>query len=192
MSRISYFLMLNLMVYFISCSETGTPEEYMYTVSISEEEYVENVNKIKLHIRGMISDHLGPFYPNSYDNETKIYVDTIVYGPDDNNRAVALVLLENSNKKIMVTENPDSVHYDGRAFLLEISENDWLVKWFNLMNINRFSNQREASEYFRYKYFVHLASHSTFDYNINDKRFWQDDLWDIYVSGNGFESYESE
>ncbi|MEM9917961.1 MAG: hypothetical protein AAF990_07685, partial [Bacteroidota bacterium] len=86
-------------------------------------------------------------------------------------------------------QDSNLVHYDGRAFLLEMRDNDWLINWFSIININRFSNQMQAAEYLRYKFFVDLASYSTFDYNIDDKRFWEDHLWKEYT---GESIYENE
>lgn len=188
MNKLIYYLM-SFVVCLAGCSNTSA--KHKYKNEVTHQQYLSDKGKLEQYIREMIILRKGPFYPKSYDEETKVIIDTIVYGPISSNKAIGLVLLKNSTSKLLHNPSSDLFYYDGRAFLLDTQDDDWTVEWFNILNINRFSKIEKASKILRQKYFNELSTLNTFTFNIDDKRFWEDFQWEKHLN-NSSEKYESE
>ena len=170
----------------ISCSsKTSTPKEFENVVSVSDSTYSQDSLYFATQITSLIEKKESAFYPKTYNHLTsEVFIDSIVYSPDLK-KAAFFVIIKNSNKELLVTDNPEGSHFDAKTFLAERNDEsgEWALKWFRIMNINRYSNYNEISKLIRKRYFEDLSKinnedgQSRYKYNLNDVRFWESSAW---------------
>lgn len=133
-----------------------------------------------------IEQNEGAYHAKRFDKDlSTVFIDSILYS-NDYLRAVFFAITRDSNETLLTVSNKDGYHYNARVFIASRSSTagEWNVKWFRIMNINRYSNYTDISELVRTSYFVDLASirnengESRYKYNVNDIRFWDGPVWD--------------
>lgn len=175
-----------LSVMLVGCSsDDTTPGEFKNKTTVSDSAYAQDSLYFSNQIMSFIKEEKSAFYPKSYDHLTsKVYIDTILYSPSKL-KAAFFAIIKNSNSKLLVSDNPDGFHFNAKCFLArrDSLSNNWDLKWFRIMNINRYSDYEEISKQIRKRYFVDLEKidsedgTSRYKYNLNDVRFWDGPAW---------------
>tara|TARA_R110000868_G_C10868093_1_gene762048 strand:- start:890 stop:1471 length:582 start_codon:yes stop_codon:yes gene_type:complete len=192
-------LVLLFVLTVLGCESSGTPDSYLNKTTISDASYRTDSSFFSHKIDSLIKNKESAFYPKSYSSTSEIYIDTIVYSPDSLKSAF-FVILKKPNSSLLVSDNPKGFHFDAKCFLAQrdsISE-PWKVKWFRIMNINRYSEYESISSQIQKRYFEDLikikdeTGKSRFGVNVNDLRFWDSPAWseksqmlEHNFSGNG-------
>jgi len=194
MKNILYIYLL-LIGFVGSCQQkqvgTPTPDEFKYVNSFTREEYLKDSLEIIEKIKVMFNKKDGPYYENGNDSLTKIFIDTILYSPDDN-RMATFVITKNSNDKLLSPGSPNEYNYNAHCFIGERkeAEESWNLKWFRRLNFTRHKTYSYVSEKIRYRYFNNIVQlkkaggESQYKYNFDDVRFWNGPVWDKKTINN--------
>jgi hypothetical protein len=170
---------------------TPTPDEFKYVNSFTREGYRKDSLEIIEGIKVMFNKRNGPYFENGNDSLTEVFIDTILYSPD-NNKMATFVITKNSNDKLLSPGNPNEYHYDAHCFLGERkeAEESWNLKWFRRLNFTRHKTYSYISAKIRYRYFNNLVQLKGVDgesqnkYNFDDVRFWNGPVWDKKTINN--------
>ena len=182
---ITSLIVLVIYLILVSCrSDMSTPKEFENVVRVSDSTYTEDSLYFATQIMSLIEKKESAFYPESYSFTLQVYIDSILYSPDLTKSAF-FVILKKPNNVIMGMENTKGSHFDAKTFLAERNggSGEWTLKWFRIMNINRYSNYNEISKLIRKRYFEDLRKinnedgQSRYKYNLNDVRFWESSAW---------------
>ena len=188
------YIVLILLSFAAGCAKPQapkTPEEYKYQIIISENDYRLDNEYLRSTITTLVEKKAGPFYPDSYDDKTDIFIDSILYSPDQS-RIVFFVIAKNSNANLLKTNDPEGEHFDAMCFLgtKESTNRDWIVRWFRIMNFHTYTTYSDVSAKIRFRYFRNLVEikneegESRYKYNIDDIRFWEGPVWDKETINN--------
>jgi hypothetical protein len=174
----------------LSCnSQNQTPGSYKYFNNVSKEKNKIIQNEIVDSIKVFIETKQEPFHPNENDSLTHIYIDTILYSPN-NNKYASFIITKNSDDKLLNKGNADEYHYNAYLFIGKLKA-DFNVKdltWVDAHSLVMYKSIKEASLRIREVYFKeitdrkNLANESTFKYNIDDVRFWDSPIWQKYYN----------
>lgn len=189
MSKQKILLLFFWILIFTGCKKFETPTEFEFENSFTKKEYTNDSTIFVELVEKQILQNSGPFYPDKYDLKSEVIIDTIIYSPI-NDRAAIFVLVKTSNSKLALTNDPNGYHYDARCFLAISKDHKWTINWFRVLNLNHYSSKDEISSDIRYKYFDQLSTFNDFEYNVDDKRFWTEPLWEN-LNGIQEEQYES-
>jgi hypothetical protein len=192
-------LVLLFVLTVLGCEASGTTDQYLNKTAVSDSTYFADSTFFMQNIDSLIEDQASAFYPKSYSSTSQIFIDTIVYSPDSLKSAF-FVILKKPNSSLLVSDNPKGFHFDAKCFLAQrdsISE-PWKVKWFRIMDINRYSEYESISSQIQKRYFEDLvkikdeSGKSRYGVNLNDVRFWDSPAWsgkaqmlEQNFSGNG-------
>lgn len=165
-------------------SSVSTPAEYVNNVNVRSNLYTVDSTYFANRILNNAKMNEGAYYPDSYRYTKSAVVDTIIYSPE-NDKAILFVMVEIPNKVILGWEGRDGYHFDAKCFLAQRDTvpGEWNMKWFRIMNLNRYSSYGQISLSMRRFYFEDLKeikSHvgeSRYLYNVNDSRFWDSPAW---------------
>jgi hypothetical protein len=181
------------------CESSKTPDQYLNKTAVSKSTYLADSTFFIQQIDSLIENKESAFYPKSYSSTSQIFIDTIVYSPDSL-KAAFFVILKNPNSSLLATDNPDGFHFDAKCFLAQRVSvlKPWKIKWFRIMNINRYPEYNEISDQIHKRYFEDLvkikdeSGKSRYGVNLNDIRFWNSPAWsgkaqmlEQNFSGNG-------
>lgn len=189
LSRLKNYLKLYLVLValvIISCDpDSNIPEKFKNATVVSDSAYTIDSLFFSDHIKSMIKKGEGAFFADSYNSKTsEVYIDSIIYSPDLT-KAAFFVIVKNSNNSLLVSDNPEGFHYNAKCFLAQrdSTANNWSLKWFRIMNMNRYSKYDEISNQVRKRYFEDLKKidnedgNSRYKYNLDDVRFWSSPAW---------------
>ncbi len=185
LQRLIFLKLLIVCPILVSCSSnTSTPKEFENAVSVSDSIYAQDSSYFVTQIMSLIEKKESAFYPESYSFTSQVHIDSILYSPDLTKSAF-FVILKKPNSVILGMENTEGSHFDAKTFLAEKDDKsgEWSLKWFRIMNINRYSNYNEISKLIRTRYFEDLCKindedgKSRYKYNLNDVRFWESSAW---------------
>ncbi|MEQ9264013.1 MAG: hypothetical protein RLN81_02245 [Balneolaceae bacterium] len=158
--------------------------EYRNSVVVSDSVYTTDSLSFSSQIKLLIENKESAFYPNSYSLTEDVVIDSIIYSPD-RLKAAFFVIVKKPNSSLVASENRSGYHYDAKAFLAQRDEEkaEWNLKWFRIMNINRYSKYDEISNQIRSYYLEDLhkvknsKGESRYRYNLSDSRFWESPAW---------------
>jgi hypothetical protein len=156
-----------------------TPTEFENKTIVEPVIYTKDSLHFVSTIEAFIQKQESAFYPPTYSETRKVYIDTILYN-QDLTKCAFLVILELPNSILIEPEDRFGVHFDANAFraIKDTVNQEWKIKWFRIMNLGRFSSYSAISETIRFRYFRDLATlndhdgSSRYKYNMNDIRFW--------------------
>jgi hypothetical protein len=164
---------------------TDTPKEFLNHAVIKKEDYSKDSMKIIEQFQKFLTNHQNSFYNKEYFDSTELIIDTILYSPEFNKLAI-FVLTKNPTYRQFSGNKKYHWYYDGYCYL-SIRQKDTLnLKWLRRFYPINWYDREEVSNKIREDYFIEFATlkdtHgvSQYNYNLNDKRFWECPVWDEY------------
>jgi hypothetical protein len=188
MTKVPVILFCFVWYFAIGCnSPNDTPANFKYHDTISRSQHKQNSEELKDSIKVLIREKQGPFYPKEYDSLTEIFVDTILYSPN-NRKYASFIITKNSNDKLLDRGSKNEFHYNAFCFIGKLTSESKIgdLTWVNAQILVRFETYTEVSNLIRHAYFreittrTNLAGESTFKYNFDDIRFWDGPVWKKY------------
>jgi hypothetical protein len=163
-----------------------TPPEYIYNDTVDIKTYSQYKLTLVDSIRSFIRYKDGPYYRKEFDEQTIVFVDTILFSPK-RNRITFFVITKNSNDKLLSKGNKNEYHYDANCFIGNLKiDSIWDIRWLKALNLTRYDTHIESSERIREMYFTLFSTikdvdgNSLYKYNLNDIRFWDGPIWQKY------------
>lgn len=163
--------------------------EYRNNVQVESRMYTADSLIFINYVLDGIQNKNVSFYRDYYTYTHKVFIDTIIYNPELN-RVAFLVIFELPNHTLITPYNisqpyPDGYHFNAKCFLAQRDtlSTEWDMKWFRIMNLNRYSTYDRISSRMRQFYFEQLndikthGGKSRYLYNMNDSRFWESPAW---------------
>ena len=130
----------------------------------------------------------GPYYPKEFDEQTEIFIDTILIGPE-RNRIAFFVITKNSNEKLLSNGARSEYHYDANCFIGQRGDNSlWDIRWLKAMNLTSCPTLIDASKRVREMYFIlfnqteDAEEGGLYKHNLDDIRIWDGPVWQQYFA----------
>jgi hypothetical protein len=182
------FIAINAFILFqCSNSKSVTPQKYRNNTVIDGFTYDKHMAQFKDSILNLIYYRNDPYYQLENDSLTKVFIDTILYSPKMNKFSF-FAITQNSNAKLLSTEDKNQFHYSAHCFIGKLNENREIsnFQWVKGYNLSNYKSLSEISRRIREVYFREITQRtnnegeSTYKYNFDDIRFWEGPLWDVY------------
>ncbi|HVX92807.1 MAG TPA: hypothetical protein VHA74_01700, partial [Candidatus Dojkabacteria bacterium] len=113
-------MLLSLLITFcslIGCkSSSDHPNKYFYRDTTNRETYKKYEAILFDSIKAFIKEKRGPFYPKEFDSSTEVFIDTILFSPDQKKLAF-FVVTKNYNDKLLSKGNKHEFHFGANCFL---------------------------------------------------------------------------
>lgn len=179
-------LIIVVLVIITGCNNSNTtPPEYRNATLVPHNIYSEDSLAFIKQIQELVESRESGFYPISYSYTSQIYIDTLIYSPN-RLKAVFFVILKKPNSAVVGMNNYKETHFDAKAFLAERTDtlDYWDIRWFRIMNLNRYPTYDLISKKIHQRYFIDLIKiknhegESRYKYNLGDIRFWDGPVWD--------------
>jgi hypothetical protein len=177
-----------LILFLVACEQgvKPTPRKYRYLSMVSPREYAADSSTLLGLVDKMLKLNLRPFTPASYyTSETRIWVDSVLYGPDKR-RLVVLVIdrVPNSHKS--------TLDYNGYFLFCDratVSSPIRVYEYsdFILGNYDTYSEIKEALWVLCFK---RLATSRSPAYNMDDVRFWNSNKFNRVLNGSPFMQFQ--
>src|SRR5258706_13075320 len=175
-------LLILILLFCLSCNRrVNTPKDFVNHVTVKHSLYSRDSNSILIDLYKKMKNHEASFQnPECFDS-TKLYLDTILYDSTFNKVAL-FVIAENPVRR---NPHPDSklpYYYNSNCYLGKRLLNDssiFELKDIGPVSIINFEDKASTSQAIRESYYSELttfldsAGNPHYDYNINDKRFWE-------------------
>ena len=188
-------------VFNLSSCQTNkdTPNDYISNVSVPQEVIKRDSLTLVNLIKDEIKVHSGDYFPQYYDKNTEIIIDTIMYN-DKFDRLVFFIIDKVENKKkfnkdiseeqIKELEKYGSLPYEGYHYnahaYIGIRKNSTLkVENFFRISIGDYDSINDLRERQRKVFFQEYSSikEKGHEYNLNDKRFWSNtNVWNKLIN----------
>jgi hypothetical protein len=177
-------IILLLPIIYCCCRvQTSTPKEYLHYNKVNHDVYTKDSIYILSVLNNMVVNNIPPFKSKHFDNSTYVYIDTLIYSPD-NKRLALWIITKNSNTKLISTNNKTGYHYNGNCMYAsrgDLSAN-WNVYERSFFEVHFLKSPIDVrKELFLYS-FIYKSTFKRTDnmpiYNINDIRFWTEITWD--------------
>jgi len=177
------FLIL-ILLFFLSCKGSGrtdTPEDFVNHVTVKPSLYSTDSISILLDLYQKMKNHEASFQNPEYFDSTKLYLDTILYDSTFNKVAL-FVIAENPVRRNPHSDSKLPYYYNGNCYLgKRLFANSSLFDWKNIgpVSIINFDDKITTSRAIRESYYSELTTfldangNPNYDYNVNDKRFWE-------------------
>ena len=197
--RKEIFILLLLSVQMICCQNKTikpTPKEYISNVKAPKDLYLKDSIRLVKSIKKEIKEHKGGYHSKAYDSFTKIIIDTIMYSPDYD-KLIFFVIDKKENKKIYPdnftekqvndlinnghTKIPyNGYHFTGKAYIGLRNNDVLIVKHFGITTAH-YNNIFDVKKRQKNVYFKEYSAvkHKGYEYNLDDKRFWNKDIWNF-------------
>lgn len=180
MTRIKVILFSLLLIFNFSCKDykqiDETPLKYKYKVDgITFQTYSRDTAMVHATLVKMLHEHTNPFDQQAYDDDTDLFVDSLVYGPD-RLRMIVLVIVKNETVKLLKRENDSTFYYDAYYLFCERKspQNSIHVYDYSGDRLSRFYDYEKISAALREYCFTRLRNDEGDEphFNVDDKRFW--------------------
>lgn len=156
--------------------KNSTPPGYKYKLEqYAGLTYTNDTTVIRAILTKMRNEKIKPFNLKMYDEQTDLFIDSVVYSPDQL-RMILFVITRNSTSKMLRRENESSYYYD--AYYLYCSRDSLKepIKVYDYAGyrLSFFYHYPEISGTLRDYCFNQLLELDGTEqhYNIDDKRFW--------------------
>ncbi|MBE9576078.1 hypothetical protein [Flavobacterium proteolyticum] len=187
---VSYFL-----IYCQKKTEKLTPVKYISKINIEKQIYSKDSLTLVSSIQKDISEHKGGYHSKTFDAETLIIIDTIMYSPN-NERIFFFVITKSQNKKLYPKEMSeqemseaskysnlalDGSHFQGKAYVAYKKNDTILRTQFYGITTSEYENIESVRQRQRNIFFKEFSAvnEKGYEYNVDDKRFWDNDyFWD--------------
>lgn len=193
-------ILFSLIFQIVSCQNkiiNHTPNKFLSNVNVSKEIYSTDSLSLVLCIKKEIFCNRGNYNANFYDQSTPIIVDTIIYSPNLE-KVVFFVIDSLENKKTYpknlsqdkidsmqkISGLPyDGYHYNGCAYLAKKRGDSFEVYDFFKIYLGKYKNIYDLKNRLREVFLLEYskAQEKGFEYNVDDKRFWDNpNAWDAF------------
>jgi len=173
-----------LLLFFLSCNRSGkvnTPKEFENHIIATPSLYSRDSTAILFDLYNKMKNHEASFRNSEYFDSTKLYLDTVLY--DSTFMKVALfVIAENPVHRNPHSDSKLPYYYNANCYLgkrLFVDSSIFDLKNIGPVSIVNFDDRPTAGKAIRNSYFSELTtfldaeSNPHYDYNVNDKRFWE-------------------
>ena len=178
------FLFSLILITFISCNRSGkinTPKEFVNNISINPSLYSKDSTAILLNLYAKMKNHEASFQNPEYFDSTQLYIDTVLY---DNsfNKVALFVIAENPVHRNPYSDAKLPYYYNANCYLgkrIIAGSSIFDLKNIGPVSIINFDDKPTTSKAIRESYFSELITFldangvSRYEYNVNDKRFWE-------------------
>jgi hypothetical protein len=166
-------------IVFFSCGTDnykGTPINFKSRVKIDKPNLITDKKQINSIIKKMIVEKVNPFDLNVYDENTVIFVDTLIYSPDQT-RLVAFIVDRNNTEKLVKKENNERYYYNATYLFgkKDKTGNIGIFDYchFGLVNFYSYKEIREALYNYCFYRLLGESTQENIHYNVDDVRFWK-------------------
>lgn len=189
-------VILILMFSLIGCNQIGkwsnneTKKEFKYNRSISHYNYSVDSIKLTTVFHQMVEGKIIPYHGKKYDDSTKIYIDTIIYSPDNLYAALFVIMrCYNGSMTDSYRMNKDGYHFNGTVHFVKkihnISADDsWKISTHHGVKYFLSENYNKIHSILRNENFNGRNGIATWDvkilYNLDDVRFWRSEEFNFY------------
>jgi hypothetical protein len=198
-SQIPLNFLMFLLLGFGSCGQgsVGTPKEYKYNVDVDANEYSKDSTRLYYTLETMLFKNLSPFSPSSYyDSTTRIYIDSILYSPDEL-RAVVFVInrVAKDKKKLSLKNN---FEYNANYLFCDKVNKDSTIKVYrySAFNLSKYGSYADVKNALFELCFGRRATDKWNEkqprFNMDDSRFWNSEEFNYVVKNYPFISLENE
>jgi hypothetical protein len=173
-----------LFLFFHSCNRGGnvdTPKEFVNNVTVNPSLYSKDSNSILIDLYNKMENHTASFQNPEYFDSTRLYLDTVIY--DNTFNKIALFVIS----EIPVDRNPYSesnrpYYYNANCYLgkrIFADSSHFELKNIGPVSIINFDDRTTTSKAIRKSYYSELTTFldgdgiPNYEYNVNDKRFWE-------------------
>jgi len=175
-----------------SCKDSkrlsGTPTKYKYRINgITKAKYTSDTTAIRGVLAKMLDNQVKPLDLKAYDKETHLFIDSLVYSPNQL-RMIVFVIVRNSSTKLLRQENDSTFYYD--AYYLFCSRESLIkpiqVYDYSGYRLSFFYDYTEIREALREYCFSRMMRKERDEqyYNIDDKRFWSSKYFERVLSNS--------
>lgn len=180
----SFYIIPKTFVLLICCfgcqSSSTTPETFKNKVSVPPNTYNAHRDILVDSVSSYVSNRKSAYYPKENDSLTKVFIDSIVYSPQEDKLAF-FVITGNSDAKLNGGGASNKLHFDAHCFIANVVDGYTVsnIRWLAAHNLTNYSTYGTASARIRDVYFHNLrGSQPNLRYNLDDKRFWTDkNIW---------------
>lgn len=186
-----YIYLFCLCVQIVSCQNRTikpTPKEFVSKVKVPENIYSKDSIELIELIKEEIKEHKGAYYAKSYDEYTKVIIDSIIYSPNYN-KLFFFAINKVENKKLYPSDlTKDEIetivkhtklpyegyHYEGKAFIAIREDNNLLINNFFRINTSEYNSIKEVRTRLNQLFFEEYSAvnEKGYEYNPDDIRFW--------------------
>lgn len=173
-----------------------TSNQFISKINSSKEIYSKDSLSLVLCIKDEILYKRGGYNAYYYNQNTPILIDTIIYSPNlDRIVFFAIDSIENkltypkslSSDEIEKMEKIGNLpykgyHYNGYAYIAKRIGDSFDIHDFSKRYTGKYKEMNDLRNRLRQKYFVGYSKiqGKGFEYNIGDKRFWNNpNVWDV-------------
>jgi hypothetical protein len=177
-------LLILVFPYLYSCEgmkqKKYTPKEFLNQTVIRKQDYTKDSVEVIKQFKDFLVKQKDFFHNKAYFDSTQLIVDSIIYSPDYNKLAVFVITKNPVNRQLMPDKNYDW-YYDATCYL-GVRKNDTIsLSWIGPSFTNSY-DKNELSNILRGSYFADFATKDTiglhtYQYNLNDVRFWNCSIW---------------
>lgn len=173
-----------LLLFFLSCNRSGrvnTPKDFVNNVVVKPSLYSRDSISILLNLYDKMKNHESSFQNPEYFDSTKLYLDTILYDSTFNKVAL-FVIAENPVHRNPYSDSKLPYYYNANCYLgkrLIADSSIFDLKNIGPVSIINFDDRATTSKAIRESYYSELTTFldaegiPNYDYNVNDKRFWE-------------------
>lgn len=179
-----YKLLIPILLSFLSCNRSvrvNTPKDFVNHITVTPSLYSSDSSSILKSLYDKMKFHEASFKNPEYFDSTKLYLDTVVYDSTFNKVAL-FVIAENPVHRNPHSDSKLPYYYNANCYLgkrLFADSNIFDLENIGPVSIVNFDDRPTTSKAIRESYFSELTTFldsdgtPSFDYNVDDKRFWE-------------------
>lgn len=180
MFRIIVFLLLAFFSCKGSSQQKKTPKEFINEVIVDKTIYSRDSTAMVANLYQKMKKHEASFANPEYYDSTILIIDTIIYD-HSLDRIAVFVIAKNSTYRNPLSDSKLPFYYNANCYLgkrMRVDSTVFELKQLGPFSLGNFHLIEEIRQAIRHYYFLELAtvldekSHPVFNYNIDDKRFW--------------------
>ncbi|QQT24854.1 hypothetical protein [Sphingobacterium spiritivorum] len=184
---VSLFIVIVFVSNLITCKGggEGTDRQFLSIVHMHPIRYTNDCVEILNKLNDALKNKTYSFKKEEYIGSAKIMLDTILYSPDFD-KMVFFVLVKNPVSKQLLPVKKDEFYYDAYCYMAKRKEGNIItLNWFEKFSLINYYNLTIAKEDIKDYYFNRLSKvkntrgQPKYKYNVDDKRFWADSLWNV-------------
>ena len=180
-----------IVIIFFACGNDnykGTPVAFKSTASIDKRNLIDDKRQIHSIIKKMIAEEIHPFDLKEYDVNTIIFVDTLIYGPDQT-RLVAFIVDQNNTEKLVKKENTEKYYYNATYLFCQKDKKTGKIgvfdySHFGLVNFYSYKEIRKALYDYCFYRLLGESTRGNIHYNVDDVRFWKSKDFDRVIKSS--------
>ena len=166
----------------------ATPQSYKYRIrSTALARYSDDTTAVRPILFKMLVNQTKPFNLKTYDEGTDLFIDSLIYSPDQY-RMIVLVVAKNSSMKLSLRENGSPYFFDAYYLFCSRQSLKEPIKVYDYdgYGLSTFYDYTEIREALREYCFSRMMRKERDEqyYNIDDKRFWSSKYFERVLSNS--------